>query len=52
MIYLFSILQKNGYYFLKLQDSEQSAPVVMYVSGRAGLPQNEYTWAELLRDNG
>ena len=48
----FFCIVKHGYYFLELQDSEQSAPVVMYVSGRAGLPQNEYTWAELLRDNG
>ena len=43
---------RKDIFYLNLQDSDQSAPVVMYVSGRAGLPEKEYTWAELLRDNG
>ena len=48
---IYLCLRKVVSYF-DLQDSEQSPPVVVYVSGRAGLPENEYTWAKLLRDNG
>ena len=39
-------------FLFEFQGSDESPPVVVYVSGKAGLPETEYTWAKLLRDNG
>ena len=37
---------------LGLAQEEGGAPVIMYTSGKAGLPQTETTWAKDLQNNG
>ena len=35
-----------------LAQEEGGAPVIMYTSGKAGLPETETTWAKDLQNNG
>ena len=40
-------------FLLGLENQSDDHPgVVMYVSGKAGLPENETTWADILKDKG
>ena len=34
------------------QGTEDGPPVVMYTAGRTGIPENETTWATMLKSNG
>ena len=51
-LFLECLSENQHFVNLGLAQEEGGAPVIMYTSGKAGLPETETTWAKDLQNHG